>query len=291
MIAADDRSDAVTVEQAVRRLATAFPTSTTAMLDARLLAMTALGVDEAGLIVEGPRPLSSEEGARLDAMAARRAAGEPIAQILGRKEFYGLTFAMRPGVLTPRPDSETLIDAAREARPPEAPIRLLELGVGSGCLVISLLKHFPFAVGVGVDLNPVAIEATRTNARAHSVEDRLSLLIGDWFAPVSATFDLIISNPPYISERDRASLPTEVKDYEDPGALFAGEEGLDAYRVILQAAPSHLSRTGLMILELGAGQADRVMALAQASFPDAHCATRADLAGVPRALIIERGAG
>ena len=284
----DTTNEALTVEQTVRQVAGLFTRSTTAMIDARLLAMQALGLDEAGLIIAGPRQLSTNERTSLNALVARRAAGEPIAYILGRKEFFGQSFELRPGVLTPRPDSETLIQAAIEARAFDTPLRILDLGIGSGCLLISLLMQFPSAIGVGVDRNPTAIETARVNALRLGVADRLSLFRGDWFSSLVAEFDLIIANPPYISKDDRNSLARDVRDYEDPLALFAGADGLDAYRDILPAAPPHLAASGLMILELGAGQAPSVMEMAKNAFPAARCWIKKDLAGVSRALIIDR---
>ncbi|MEQ8179142.1 MAG: peptide chain release factor N(5)-glutamine methyltransferase [Amphiplicatus sp.] len=275
----------MTLDAFLRAAAARLVNSETPSLDARVLAKHALDLDDAGLILDAKRALTPEEIAKLTALVERRAAGEPVAYIIGEKEFRGLTFRMAPGVLVPRPDSETLIEAAVKRLPADAPLRILDLGTGTGCLLCALVAHFTKASGVGVDLNETALALAETNAASLGLADRTAFVKDDWAAAVEGTFDLIISNPPYIEEGARESLPVEVRAYEDPRALFAGEDGLDAYRAILAGAPSLARPRSLMIFELGEGQAEAVGALAKAAFPGAFIEFEADLAGRRRALV------
>ncbi len=269
----------------LRAAAARLATSDTPSLDTRVLAKHALGLDDAGLILDAKRDLTVEEIARLDTLVARRAVGEPVAYITGEKEFRGLTFRTAPGVLVPRPDSETLIEAAIKRLPPDAPLRILDLGTGTGCLLCALLAHFTEASGVGVDANDAALALARENAASLGLAGRAAFMKSDWAEAVEEAFDVIISNPPYIEEGARESLPVEVRTYEDPRALFAGEDGLDAYRAILAAAPRLAKPRTLMIFELGEAQADAVGALVKAAFPQALIEFDADLAGRKRALV------
>ena len=275
----------MTLDAFLRAAAARLVNSGTPSLDARVLAKHALGLDDAGLILDAKRALAREEIAKLTALVERRAAGEPVAYIAGEKEFRGLTFRMAPGVLVPRPDSETLIEAAVKRLPADAPLRILDLGTGTGCLLCALLAHFTKASGVGVDLNETALALAEENAASLGLADRAAFVKSDWTAAVEGTFDLIISNPPYIEEGARESLPVEVRDHEDSRALFAGEDGLDAYRILLAGAPRLARPRSLMIFELGEGQAEAVGALAKAAFPGAFIEFEADLAGRRRALV------
>lgn len=276
-----------TLEHTLRAAAARLVHSGTPALDARVLARHALGLDDAGLIFDAKRELTPAEVAKLDTLVARRAAGEPVAYIIGEKEFRGLMFKMAPGVLVPRPDTETLIDAAEKRRPKHAPLRILDLGTGSGCLIVSLLAHFPNATGVGVDVNNVALALAARNAETHGVAQRSRLLNSDWGAGVDGPFDLIVSNPPYIRAGDRAGLPADVREHEDPRALFSGADGLDAYRAILADAPQLAAPASLILLELGEGHDAAVAALARAAFPDAEITADRDLSGRPRALAVD----
>lgn len=278
-----------TLERHLREAVNRLANSGTPHLDARVLAKHALGLDDAGLILAGDRRISEGERAAIDALIERRARGEPVSQIVGEKEFFGLTFEMAPGVLTPRADSETLIEAVLSRRDRIAPLRILDLGTGTGCLLCALLAAFPKASGVGVDINERAVELARRNAARIGLGARAVFLEGDWEAAPPGAFDVIISNPPYIPEADRAGLAPDVVDFEDPRALFAGPDGLDGYRAVLAAAALRISPSGLIILELGAGQDGAVRGLARAFIPGARIETDADLAGRPRALVIEIG--
>lgn len=279
---------AITLERALRDAAARFVASQTPRLDARVLAKHALGLDDAGLIVEARRQLTAGEIARLEAAIGRREAGEPVAYIVGEKEFRGLTFRMAPGVLVPRPDSETLIEAALARREAGRAWCVLDLGVGSGALLASILCAWTRAEGVGVDRNETAARLATENFRRLGLSDRASALVGDWGRALSGgRFDVILSNPPYIADRARDSLPRDVILYEDPRALFGGEDGLDAYRTILSDARRLAAPGALMVLELGAGQSEAATGIARNAFPGAQIGTEADLAGVPRALVID----
>lgn len=276
------------LDRHLRAAAAHLANSETPHLDARVLAQHALGLDAAGLILAGDRRLAQEELAKIDALIARRSRGEPIAQIVGEKEFFGLTFAVCRGVLTPRPDSETLIEAALERRSRDREMRLLDLGTGSGCLLCALLDAFSRATGVGVDRSERAVRQARANAVALGFENRTTFFVGDWADALAGRFDLVIANPPYILDGARAGLDATVRDYEPAEALFAGPDGFDAYRAIVKAAPALLAGDGMLILEAGEGQATELAALAGEAFPGAGVLIRRDLAGRPRAVAIDR---
>lgn len=275
------------LETYLRAAAARLAEAETPLLDARVIAQHVLGLDHAGLILAGDRSLTAEEITALDALFARRARGESVAHIVGEKEFYGLTFKLAPGVLAPRPDTETLIEAAVALRNTSAPLRILDLGTGTGCLLCALLTAFPRATGLGVDINPDAARLACDNASALGLSARASFLVADWAKPISGRFDVIVSNPPYIRESDLAGLSREVRLFEDRRALVAGPDGLSDYRTILAAAPALLSPEGLTILELGAGQDGDISAIAKDAFPDAGLLIGHDLAGRARALVID----
>jgi release factor glutamine methyltransferase len=242
--------------------------------EARLLAAHAAATTSTGLLA-----LDAIDEAALAALVARRAAHEPLAYITGRREFWGLDFAVSLATLIPRPDSETLIELAL-AHPPAA--RILDLGTGTGCLLLSLLHEWPGATGIGVDLAPAAATLAARNAAALGLAARASFLAASWAAALDARFDLVISNPPYIESAEIAGLMPDVAIFEPATALDGGPDGLAAYRALLAALPALLTPNGAAILEIGATQAPAVAALAAAA---GYTATRrADLAGHPRAL-------
>lgn len=275
------------LERHLRAAAARLANSETPHLDVRVLARHALGLDDAGLILAGDRQITEDERAAIEALIARRARGEPVSQIVGEKDFFGLTFETAPGVLTPRPDSESLIEAALRRRHNEAPLRILDFGTGTGCLLCALLDAFPNGSGVGVDINPDSVALARRNALRLGFGERAAFIEGGWEAAPQEAFDLIISNPPYIPDAERANLAPDVVDFEEPRALFGGPDGLDGYRAVLAAAASRISTAGLIILELGAGQDAAVRALAHAVLPGARMETDADLASRPRAFVID----
>jgi release factor glutamine methyltransferase len=224
----------------------------------------------------------------LDALVARRARREPLALILGRQGFWSLDLEVSADTLVPRADSETLIEAALAVFPDRHSVRrVLDLGTGTGCLLLAALTEFPDAWGLGVDRVPAAAALAARNAGRAGLGHRTSILCGDWADAISAPFDLILANPPYISSADIPGLMPEVAGHEPGTALDGGADGLDAYRAILPELPRLLAAGGATILELGAGQAAPVALLARASgFADV--ATRQDLAGVARALIVRQ---
>ena len=253
-------------------------------LEARLLLAYALGVPSAAILRDRNRPT---EAPGYDALIARRAAHEPLALILGRREFWSLEFAVSPDTLIPRGDSETLIEAALAAFPDRQAVRrVLDLGTGTGCLLLAALHEFPAAFGVGVDRVAGAARLAAHNAAALGCADRAAFLVADWAEPLAGRFDLVLSNPPYIPTRDLAGLMPEVADHEPSSALDGGADGLAAYRRIVAALSVLLANGGAGVIELGIGQADDVAALARSAGFTTE--VRDDLAGIARALIVRQ---
>jgi release factor glutamine methyltransferase len=253
-------------------------------LEARLLLAHALGLTRADLIRDPNRRVETETFNRL---IARRLRHEPLAHILGRREFWSLEFEVSPATLIPRPDSETLIEAALArfaAAPP--PRRILDLGTGTGCLLLALLHEFPAAFGIGIDIAPEAARLARRNAARLGLADRAGFLAGDWTTAIGRRFGLVISNPPYILSADIPGLMPEVALHEPRRALDGGADGLDAYRTILQGLPDCLLPGGVAILELGAGQAAQAASLARQGGFDASL--HLDLGGIARAIVLSR---
>ncbi|RBI82932.1 peptide chain release factor N(5)-glutamine methyltransferase [Rhodosalinus halophilus] len=217
--------------------------------DARWLLAEAMGVAPERIGVMGPDAVGPAAAAAYDAMIARRAAREPVARILGRRQFWGRDFRVTPEVLDPRPETECLIAAALE----EPARRLLDLGTGSGILAVTLLAEWPEATGVATDLSSAALEVARANAERHGVAGRLRLVQADWAEGIEGPFDLVVSNPPYLAEAELRDIAPEVR--HDPGmALSPGGDGLAAYRAIAAAAPRLLAPGGRLIVEIGATQ-------------------------------------
>jgi release factor glutamine methyltransferase len=254
-------------------------------LEARLLLAHALGVTQEAVLRDRHLPV---EAPGYDALISRRAAHEPLALILGHREFWSLDFLVSPDTLIPRGDSETLIEAAVAAFPDRAAMRrVLDLGTGTGCLLLATLQEFPQAFGIGIDCIPSAAELARRNAAALGFASRTAFLVADWAEPLNeARFDLVLSNPPYIPTADLAGLMPEVAIHEPASALDGGKDGLNAYRRIIDALPSLLAPGGVAILELGIGQTQSVPSLAAANGFAAEL--RNDLAGIPRALILRQ---
>jgi release factor glutamine methyltransferase len=250
-------------------------------LDAEVLLADLLGVARMELLL---RQDLAVDVAAFAARVDRRASGEPVAYITGHREFWSLDLVVTSDVLIPRPDSETLVEAAVDVFPADAPITVLDLGTGSGALLLAALSHFGNAVGVGVDRSSAAAAVAAGNARRLGLGHRAMFVVGDWGAAIDAQFDLILTNPPYV-EAD-APLARDVRDHEPAAALFAGADGMDAYRVLVPALPALLAPGGCVALEIGATQADAVTALAA----DAGLAAtlHRDLAGLPRCLMLRR---
>jgi release factor glutamine methyltransferase len=260
-------------------------TSDTARLDAELLMAQALGVSRSDLLLRHMQASAPESFA---ALVERRAAHEPVAYILGRKEFFGREFLVAPGVLIPRMDSETTVAAALEAAP--APRRVLDCGVGSGALLFTVLAERRAAEGVGIDRSTQALMIASTNATQLGLANRAQLLRRDWSQPGWAAdlgrFDLVLANPPYVE--DDAPIAPDVRRWEPEGALFSGPEGLDDYRVLIPQLARLLAEGGAAVLEIGAAQDRQVADIAAACGFTAHL--RRDLAGRPRALVLRDSA-
>ncbi|NTU77152.1 MAG: peptide chain release factor N(5)-glutamine methyltransferase [Alphaproteobacteria bacterium] len=251
-------------------------------LDARLLIGHALGCDRAQLMMQSRRVLTDEEIAAILKLIERRARRVPVARILGLREFWGLPFGLNEATLEPRPDSETLIEAA--LRIPFSNGRLLDLGTGTGCLLLALLHEWPEATGMGVDIAPRAVEQARANAERLGLADRATFRVNSWADGVTERFDLIISNPPYIASGEISGLMPEVRDYDPRAALDGGSDGLDVYRHLIPRLPRLLNPQGAAIFEVGQGQATAVAdLLRQSGFPDV--ATCRDLGGVERCVM------
>lgn len=277
----------LTLGEALRWGAEKLPFSETALLDSRVLLKAALGVDDAHLIAESARRLTGGDAARFAAMISRRATREPVAYITGVREFWSLPIAVEPGVLVPRPDSEVLIEAVIARREKSRALTILDLGCGSGALLCALLSEFPAATGVGVDIDPRAVALTERNLQRLGFSGRALALAGDWTAPLKARFDVVISNPPYIAESERGRLPHEVEGYEDPRALFAGPDGLGAYRLLARLLPAFVAPAGLVILEIGHDQGAAAESPFAPAFPRARLGLVRDHGGRDRALIID----
>lgn len=257
-----------------------------ARLDARLLVGAATGETAAGLIARPERRLSAPEAEALSTLAARRGVREPMAHILGVREFWSLDFEVSDSVLTPRPDSETIIEAACEYFPAaERQIRVLDLGTGSGCLLLALLHEFPMASGLGVDISPAAVALARRNAEKLGLGARSEFIVGDWSSAIGRRFELVLSNPPYIASGEIEGLEPEVARYEPLGALDGGTDGLDAYRALFPLTAQVLAPGGIVLFEMGAGQDTEICSLAAAEGFEI-AGLRADITGVPRVAIL-----
>lgn len=254
--------------------------------DARLLVAAALEVEPAAVFGWPERMVSPSEQARLERLATRRTAREPVSRVLGRREFWSLEFGLGVATLDPRPESETLIEAAlADIADRGAPLRLLDLGTGTGCLLLALLSELPDATGVGVDRAPAAAARAKANAAALGLAGRAAFLVGDWASALAGPIDLVVANPPYIPRADIATLEPEVRDHDPILALDGGADGLDAYRRIAPELRHLLVPGGRAYLELGAGQAEAAGAIAQAAGLDLIGARR-DVAGRERCLVL-----
>ncbi len=248
--------------------------------DAESLLLHSTGLSRSGLLAHDTDELPPAQAAAFDALLARRLRGEPIQQMTGTAEFYGLPFRVTPDVLIPRPETEHLVERAISLATPFAAPRILDIGTGSGVIAVALAHTLPHAAVSAVDLSPAALAVARDNAARNEV--RVRFLEGDLLAPVVAEqFDLIASNPPYVPETDRPTLAVEVRDFEPALALFAGPDGLTVYRRLIPQAFAALVPGGWLLLEIGFGQRDAIDALlAAAGF--ASIAFTPDLQGIPR---------
>lgn len=271
------------VKQALRDAAQRLAGVTdTPRLDAELLMAHALDVERQVLLLD-PTRFAVPEG--FAALIERRLASEPVAYIVGYRDFWSIRLTVGPGVLIPRPDSETLIEAAIAHSGAKAPARILDLGTGPGTLLLAALYEWPDARGMGVDTSEVALGYARGNADALDIGGRVEFRRGDWGAGIDGLFDLILCNPPYIGDTEK--LMPDVAHHEPPGALFAGPDGLDDYRRIIPDLPRLLAPDGVAILEIGATQHISVRTLAEAAGFKVAC--HQDLGGRDRALLLTRG--
>lgn len=260
-----------------------------ARLEARLLAEHAWGIAPEVIVRDANSEIEDDKIAALESLLARRVQHEPIAQILGRKHFWKDSFIVTRDVLTPRADSETIMEACLKLRPDMAqPYRMLDLGTGSGCLLLSLLREYPNATGMGVDNSAAALNVASANARTAGFESRVEFFNGDWCENLeySAQFDVVVSNPPYIASADVALLMPDVRDHEPRGALNGGMDGLDCYRAILSQIRPHMKEGALLLFEVGEGQAADV-ALHAVAHGFVHLGETKDMAGIDRVVALQ----
>lgn len=228
--------------------------------EARILVGGLLGLSRTEFITQGDMPVAADDEARIDNAVSRRLAGEPPYRILGSRGFHGLELKLSQGTLEPRPDTEILVDAvlgALKSRESE-PLRILDLGTGTGAICLALLSQLPNARGTGADLSEDALRTAMENAVANGLGDRFETVQSSWFADISGRYDVIVSNPPYIRSEIIAQLDREVREHDPLLALDGGEDGLDAYRAIARNAKNHLSEKGLIAVETGFDQHDDV---------------------------------
>jgi release factor glutamine methyltransferase len=253
--------------------------------EALALADAVLGLDPAGRVAAPDQPIASSDAALFESAFLRRAAHEPLARIAGRREFWSLDFVLSPDTLVPRPDSETLVEAVLgDVIDHKATLKILDLGTGSGCLLLALLSELPNAVGLGIDCAEGAVRTAQENATRLGLGDRAQFQIGDWCAGLSTHFDIIVANPPYIPDHARMGLAPEVRDHDPPRALFAGVDGLDAFRAIVPALKERLCAGGLAAFECGAEQSGELSEILN-SFGFSALDSRRDLGGHIRVLL------
>ncbi|MFG1378702.1 peptide chain release factor N(5)-glutamine methyltransferase [Xanthobacter autotrophicus] len=258
-------------------------------LDARVLLAQALGCAPGDLLLRADAlvPPEAAEAARM--LVDRRAAGEPVARIRGRREFWSLDLHLSPDTLVPRPDTETLVEAALAERPDRtAPLLILDLGTGTGAILAALLVELANATGIAVDRSEGAALTARDNFARNGLAGRAHVMVGDWGSALAGGFDLVVSNPPYITASAMLDLPAEVRLHDPHLALEAGADGLVAYRAIATDLPRLLRPGGVAVLELGARQEPAVAELVAAAGLEMAGPARRDLSGIPRALVARR---
>jgi release factor glutamine methyltransferase len=279
-----------TVETARRALTARFRSgeNESGELDARLLVGAVLGLDLTGLITAAQRQLTADEATRLEDFVRRRLQGEPVARILGHKEFWGLPLTLSAATLVPRPDTETVVELALELLRADGALsrelRIADLGTGSGAILLALLSELPNAHGFGTDISTAALQTAASNAAHSGLANRATFIACDYATGLSGPFDLIVSNPPYIRSTDIAGLAAEVRDYDPRAALDGGADGLDAYRALIPQAAALLAPGAALVVEAGEGQSGRIEALMTAAGLTPAGPPRADLAGIQRAV-------
>ena len=279
-----------TVETARRALTARlnFAAIESAELDARILMGHALGLDLTGLISAARRQLTPDESARLAEFTRRRLAGEPVARIIGEKEFWGLPLQLSSATLVPRPDTETVVELAlelvRAGGTLNRPLRIADLGTGSGAILLALLSELPAAQGFGTDISEAALQTAGANAARAGLSDRATFIACDYASKLTGPFDLIVSNPPYIRSADIGGLAAEVRNHDPLAALDGGADGLDAYRALIPLAARLLAPGGSLVVEAGQGQSGPIEAFMTNAGLTPATAPKADLAGIPRAV-------
>jgi release factor glutamine methyltransferase len=252
---------------------------------ARRLIAAALGLSAAEIFAYPDRTLDDPERARVAAMLDRFLGREPLTRILGRREFWGLEFSLSADTLDPRPETETVVEAVLSRRPDRRrPYRILDLGTGSGCLLLALISELPNATGLGVDIAPAAVATARRNAEALGLADRARFIAGNWGGALAGRFDITVANPPYIDSAAIPGLPPEVREHDPHRALDGGADGLAAYRAVAADLPQLLAPAGLFATEIGSGQAEAVTALLTGAGLSVE-AVLPDLAGLPRCVV------
>lgn len=279
-----------TIELALKEVSSALDAAgiENARFEARLIVCHALSVETSTLIGYPEREISTQDQTVISDILKRRLSREPMSQILGEREFWSLTFKVTKDTLTPRPDSETLIEAVLDHLPDlERSLAVIDLGVGTGCLLLSVLSEYRQARGIGVDLSEAALTVARENADKLNLSDRTLFQNGNWLAGIDGTFDLILSNPPYIPLSDRDILSPEVRDHEPDTALFAGDDGLDDYRILAEQIPNRLKPGAIAVIELGIYQGKDVSELMIAQGLEV-LEVRKDLGGIERCLVLRK---
>ena len=258
-----------------------------AALDARLLFQAASGLRHEDIVAEPDLVVPPDVAARFSSLTQRRCKFEPVSRILGNREFYGRSLRVTPDVLDPRADTETLVGAALGLATGKGPLRILDLGTGSGAIAVTLVAELPEASAVASDLSGAALAVAKGNAEALGVAGRVSFVQANWFAGIDGRFDLIVSNPPYIPLADIAGLAPDVREFDPLRALDGGPDGLEAYRRIAGGAVGHLTPSGKVVLEIGAGQENAVNELfTRQGF--ARESRHFDLSGRVRCLVFSR---
>ncbi|MEO7157740.1 MAG: peptide chain release factor N(5)-glutamine methyltransferase [Vicinamibacterales bacterium] len=259
--------------------------------DAGLLARHVLGWDRAGLLANDDQPATAQFIERFDPLVERRARREPVAYIRGTQEFWNRDFVVTPAVLIPRPETELIIEELLAKLPPGAPAmlrRIADIGTGSGCLAVTAAAERPYVEVTATDISEPALRVAQENAGRYGVADRIAFRESAYLTGAQGKFDFILSNPPYVTEREYQSLAPEVREYEPPSALVAGEDGFRDIRQIVDLATFYLTPGGTMLIEIGYEQADAVVDLV-AGFPALTLVTISnDLQNIPRVAVIER---
>jgi release factor glutamine methyltransferase len=279
-----------TIEAARRALVARFNAEgiDSAELDARMLVGAVLNLDLTGLIAAAARRITAAEAAGVEDFARRRVSGEPVARILGHKEFWGLKLRLSPETLVPRPDTETVVELAlamlRAAPVSGSRLHIADIGTGSGAILLALLHELREAFGIGTDVSIAALRTARRNAADLELAERTAFVACDYAAALSGRFDLIVSNPPYVRSKDIADLADEVRDHDPHRALDGGADGLNAYRALIPPAARLLGPGGALVVEAGRGQSSDIEGLMTAAGLTLAGAPRADLAGILRAV-------